>query len=278
MEPVSFESPYMKLFLLPLLVLLCSVEMPLAKSKVVATYKNHQVTDEQFSKYYESFSKDEPGFAGKELSSLTPEMRSAVLREYIKCLILEEKALEKRIDKSPDYRTRLDKYSKLLLRESFIEDSLKQKVNDSAIRGEYQAMLKKIRDNGEVKFQCMVFPTKDLAEKALADLSSGKTFAEVAKKLPSDQKSLDEAKYFSSGDLAPGVEEAVFALAVGKVSMPIDTGGSWCLIKVTDKRPVKQLPSFERLAPQIKQKLYLENRMRMIDSLMKESNVRIIVD
>jgi peptidyl-prolyl cis-trans isomerase C len=261
------------------LITLCCASAPLAKVvKVVATYKNRHVTEEQLLKHYDVLSQDEPAFASRTFSSLSPELRSAVLREYIKALILEEKATEKKIDKSPEYKARLDKYARLLLRESLIESSIKDKVTDESVRNEFQSLLKKIKENGEVKFQYMVFATKPLADKALAELHSGKSFAEIAKRLPAEQRALDESRYFSCGDLSPEIEGTVFGTDSGKVSSPVDTGSGWCLVKILDKRPVKQLPSFERLAPQIKQRLYLENRLRLVDALMQESNVKIMLD
>lgn len=260
------------------LTALCA-SAPLAKvSKIVATYRNHSVTEEQLLKHYEVLSQDEPIFASKTFSSLSPELRSAVLKEYIKALVLEEKAIEKKIDKSPEYKARLEKYAKLLLRESLIDDAVKDKVTDDSIRNEFQSLIKNIKENGEVKFQCIVFQTKPLADKALEELRSGKSFTEVAKKLPADQKSLDESRYFCSGDLSPEIESIVFGTDIGKISSSVPMGNGWGIIKVLDKRPVKQLPSFERLAPQIKQRLYLENRLRLMDSLMREANVKIMLD
>lgn len=266
--------------LLTLLVLaLCGLPgIHIAKSKVIAVYKNHHVTEDQFLKHYSSLAADEPSLASKEFSQLSPELKSALLKDYVKCLILEEEALKQKFDKSPEYKRKVEKYSKFLLREGFLEQCVKGRVSDEAIKNQYQLTVKKIKDNGEVKLQFMVFGTREGAETALSELRSGKNFRDVAKRLPPEQKSVDEARYFTCGELAPEMEAAVFGLAVGRCSNPIETASGWCIVKVVDKRPVKQLPSFDRMHAQIKQKLYLENRMRVVDNLSQSAEIRIMLD
>jgi peptidyl-prolyl cis-trans isomerase C len=78
----------------------------------------------------------------------------------------------------------------------------------------------------------------DEANHVLAELKTGKTFEELAKKYSSCPSGANggDLGFFGKGQMVKEFETAAFALNVGQVSQPVRTEFGWHLIKLTGKR------------------------------------------
>lgn len=83
---------------------------------------------------------------------------------------------------------------------------------------------------------------KQQAEKVLAEIKGGKTFADMAKKYSKDPGSKDKGGdlgFFSRDTMVKEFSEAAFSLAVGQISEPVKTDYGYHIIKVTGRKEAK---------------------------------------
>lgn len=88
-----------------------------------------------------------------------------------------------------------------------------------------------------------VAKAKHQIEQIRQELEAGADFAELAKKYSQDPGSAQnggDLGFFGRGQMVPEFEESAFALAVGAISEPVRTIFGFHLIKVEEKKPVRQ--------------------------------------
>ncbi|MCG8426834.1 MAG: SurA N-terminal domain-containing protein [Chromatiales bacterium] len=101
---------------------------------------------------------------------------------------------------------------------------------------------------------------KQAAEAALARIRTGEDFAAVAKELSQDPGSADlggDLGYFESGIMDDAFDKAVFSMAEGEISEPIQSSFGYHIIEVTGIRP-EQGKSYEEAKIDI-EKAYLRS-------------------
>jgi peptidyl-prolyl cis-trans isomerase C len=89
----------------------------------------------------------------------------------------------------------------------------------------------------EVRASHILVKTEQEAKDLYNEISSGKSFAEIAQEkslCPSGQNGGDLG-FFGKGMMVKPFEDAAFSLEVGELSQPIETQFGWHLIQVTDK-------------------------------------------
>jgi foldase protein PrsA len=89
-----------------------------------------------------------------------------------------------------------------------------------------------------------IFVTDEsMAQTILAELNSGRTFAELATQYSEDPSTKDqggEVGWFARGSIDPAVEEVAFSLTAGQFGGPVKIEGGYLLIQVTG-REVREL-------------------------------------
>ena len=92
--------------------------------------------------------------------------------------------------------------------------------------------------SNEIKASHILVKTEDEAKKLLEEISSGKSFADLAEEYslcPSGQNGGDLG-YFGRGMMVKSFEDAAFALGeIGEISSPVQTQFGWHLIQLTGK-------------------------------------------
>ena len=101
---------------------------------------------------------------------------------------------------------------------------------------------------------------KDVARNKIDDIlvkaTDGEDFAELAKEF-SEGPSKDnggDLGCFGRGQMVPPFEEAAFALGEGEISDVVETQFGYHIIKLTGRKPERQIP-FEEVEGQIRQSL-----------------------
>jgi len=119
---------------------------------------------------------------------------------------------------------------------------------------------------------------------AVVDLKAKKPFEEVAKQYSDGLKAEDGGNWgwTTRGSLAnERIERAIFGLAPGKISAPIETDDSYCLVRVIEHEEESYTP-FEDVQEAINQKLFSEARMaaadKVINDVLASASVRTIFD
>jgi len=245
--------------------------------KIIASCKNHQITEEQLSDFYQN-TNIFAAFNGKQFKELPSEVRKEILQIYLKRLVLEDAARESKIEKTEDYKKNFQLYSKFFLVQSFVEKKIQERLTDNAIEAAYKDLIKDLKDKGELRLQYLVFPSHEKALETSAKIKSGKSFAEIAKEVPKENKSPHalSGRYLRPWDLAPEILVVkAFALSVNQISDVISTDQGFYILQALDKREVKNMPSFAEAKHQIRDKLTAKYREELEESLMQQANVKI---
>jgi EpsD family peptidyl-prolyl cis-trans isomerase len=201
------------------------------------------------------------------------EGKKRFLDEVIKKEILYQEALKKGLDKSPEFKQKLEEFKKLTLISDLLEKEIMSKsgVSEQDMKDYYEKNKADFVATSQIKASHILVKTKEDAQKILERLNNGEKFEALAKEASIDKvsgKNGGELGYFSRGEMVPEFEKAAAMLKVGEVSKPVKTQFGYHIIKVTDKKtgPVVE---FERVKDIIAQKLSGERQKEAFDSYLE---------
>jgi len=201
------------------------------------------------------------------------EGKKRFLDEVIKKEILYQEALKKGLDKSPEFKQKLEEFKKLTLISDLLEKEIMSKsgVSEQDMKDYYEKNKADFVATSQIKASHILVKTKEDAQKILERLNNGEKFEALAKEASIDRvsgKNGGELGYFSRGEMVPEFEKAAAMLKVGEVSKPVKTQFGYHIIKVTDKKtgPVVE---FERVKDIIAQKLSGERQKEAFDSYIE---------
>ncbi len=201
------------------------------------------------------------------------EGKKRFLDEVIKKEILYQEALKKGLDKSPEFKQKLEEFKKLTLISDLLEKEImsKSSVSEQDMKDYYEKNKADFVATSQIKASHILVKTKEDAQKILERLNNGEKFEALAKEASIDRvsgKNGGELGYFSRGEMVPEFEKAAAMLNVGEVSKPVKTQFGYHIIKVTDKKtgPVVE---FERVKDIIAQKLSGERQKEAFDSYIE---------
>lgn len=122
------------------------------------------------------------------------------------------------------------------------------------IRAYYQANQERFNRPQQILAQHAVLPTRQLADKLLAEVAAGKDMGKAAAALGVPIDGGGAPAWLSRGHMPPELEKKVFALEQGKVAGPLASTYGFHVVRVIDKRPARRL-TVAQAAPEIKQVL-----------------------
>jgi peptidyl-prolyl cis-trans isomerase D len=139
------------------------------------------------------------------------------------------------------------------------------KVSEQELDDEYQASLADFKTNEERRVSHILLEFGDDEDAAqskikdiLAQVKSGKDFAQLAKQYSADTFSAEKGgdiDWFSKGMMDPAFEEAAYSLAnIGDVSDVVKSDFGFHIIKLTDIKP-EEITPFAEVKEQIEQKV-----------------------
>lgn len=196
----------------------------------------------------------------------SPELRQSILNRLVvhnvivqeaRRLKLEDGAEYKKIvsealadakktgeDKKPEFKQNLEIFKENLLEQAYSVYILeKQPVTDAEVNKEYNEMKAFYAGSQEVQLAEIVTRSKAAADKAHAELKSGKKFADVAGRYTIDEEGKKNGGmhegYINLKDLAvgaPPVHAAVSKLSKGQYTDVIAAGEIYTIFMVSDKR------------------------------------------
>jgi peptidyl-prolyl cis-trans isomerase C len=256
--------------------LLCSaVFAKQAEDKVLARFKNHQITETELSE----FCKD---MHGRKLQDLPVSAKKEILDIYLKTIVLEEAAKASKIEKTDEYKKRSQLFCKIFLIQAFVEKKIEERLTDNAIESAYKELIKNLKEKGELRLQYLFFASHEQAAQALSKIKSGKSFADVAKDLPKEHKSSKtlDTKYLRPYEmLAPQeLTEKAFALNVNQCSDVISTNQGFYIVHVLEKREIRQMPSFAEMKYFITERLATQYREELEENLIKQADIKKFLD
>lgn len=179
-----------------------------------------------------------------------------VLDRVIDGKLLSAKAEKDGLPSDPEVEQAIAKARELVLRDQLLRRTYEAAGTEAALQAAYEA--EKQRPDfayEEVNARHILVASKDEADKVLAELDAGRSFAELAKESSTDPGSKDKGGdlgWFRKEAMVAPFAEAAFTIPPGTVGKePVQTEFGWHVIEVVDKRT--HTPSFEEMRPQLQQ-------------------------
>jgi peptidyl-prolyl cis-trans isomerase C len=205
---------------------------------------------------------------------------SMVVRE-----IILEQAKKEGVDKSKEVAERLEDLRKRLIVETYLKKKVEEEaqISDAELKKFYDENKEKFKSGEQVKASHILVKTEKEAQDILAQLKSGASFEDLAKKHSADSTAAKggDLGWFSRGAMVPEFDKAVFSMKEGETSGIIKTQFGYHIIKVTGKRPAG-IRTFDEVKEQIKTTLLPAKQQeifqKMKDDLKKSAKVSIKED
>ncbi|MGZ4981436.1 MAG: peptidylprolyl isomerase [Methylobacter sp.] len=206
--------------------------------------------------------------------------KEKLVEELVQRELLVQDALQKQLDKSPEFIAQLEAAKKALLTQAELQNFIKANpVTDAEIKAEYDSKVAAEKGT-EYKARHILVKTEAEAKKLIAELDKGADFAKLANKYSLDAKESQnggDLGWFSAAQMVPPFSEAVAALEKGKYTKePVKTQFGYHVILKEDSRPVTP-PPLEAVKEQLTPFMQRKKVQGMIETLRNQAKVEILV-
>ena len=207
------------------------------------------------------------------------DLQSAPIRELLDEIIdqklLASEALAQDLDETEFGRRAIELARDRALGELLLEDEVRKRVTEDALRLLYDEQVRSSAPNFQVRVRHILVDSEDVAKAVLARLSRGEAFEAIAQDLSRDDKTREsggDLGFFGRGIMAPDFEAVAFATLTGEISEPFETDLGWHVLKVEDRRE-QAMPSFEELRPQLLRFLTYQTIQDLIERLRDKATI-----
>lgn len=236
------------------------------KGKIIARVGNSVLTDEELRRI----------IPPSLVQSVNPQM---IVELWVRRELMYQEAKKRNLDKKDYIKQRLEELKKDLIAQALAdEEASKVFVTNDEVRDYFS----KHKDEFlyEIKISQIVLGNEIAANEVYEKLKKGADFKSLAKERSIDPMKGEESKYLPRGTIDPGLEEIIFNLSTGEFTKPIQTpDGAWRIIKVVDKKKVKEEAKLEDWEKYIRELLEIRKKQeriaRFVDSLRTVYRVEI---
>ena len=189
----------------------------------------------------------------------TPELRNEVKQQLINRQVILQESARRGLDKTPQFKERMDAVRDDLLQQALIDDLAKQNpVSDAQVRAEYDKLKSALSGQKEVQARQIIVGSEAEANAVIAQLKKGGNFEAIAK-----QKSKDPAAKQNGGELGWGnlgvmakpLADSLKPLGKGQYTQqPFKSDLGWHIFKVENVRDAK-VPQFDEVKPQLSRQM-----------------------
>ena len=186
-----------------------------------------------------------------------------------------EDARRQNLHDTPQFKEQIARIEEQVLQRMALSKVIADKVGDAEVKARYEAKAKKLADVELIKVRHNLVKTEDGAKAIIAELKNGGDFAELAKKKSTGPSATDggDLGFFGKGQMVPAFEKAACALNAGAFSeTPVKTQFGWHVIKVEERKKA-DIPSFEEMAPEIRDRLSQDAGSAYIKELRKGARI-----
>jgi len=206
--------------------------------------------------------------------------KEKLVEELVQRELLVQDALQKQLDKSPEFIAQLEAAKKALLTQAVLQNFIKANpVTDAEIKAEYDSKVAAEKGT-EYKARHILVKTEAEAKKLIAELDKGADFSKLANKHSLDAKESQnggDLGWFSAAQMVAPFSEAVAALEKGKYTKaPVKTQFGYHVILKEDDRPVTP-PPLEAVKEQLTPFMQRKKVQSMIEGLRNQAKVEVLV-
>lgn len=206
--------------------------------------------------------------------------RSMLVDALIELRLVAEAARAANVADQETYKRQIAFFEAQTLRSLFVEQQVAATVTDTAVRAAYDEQVAKIPPVPERRLRHILLRNEAEALDVIEALKSGRPFAELAQ-----ERSVDEVSKAKGGDLGfvaegqimPEIDAAAALLEPGQFTQtPVVTAFGFHVVLVEENRN-RPAPSFETVAPQIRQALEAQEERRILSDLRAGALVEKLV-
>jgi peptidyl-prolyl cis-trans isomerase C len=212
---------------------------------------------------------------------MSPEQKKDYLLSFASDLVIAVSEAEKRgLANNADFKAKLAYFRQKLLVETMLNEETKAKVNEAETRKVYDAEMKKLTPEEEVRARHILVENEAEAKDIAAKLKAGADFAALAKEKSKDPGSAAEGGdlgYFAKGQMVKEFADTAFAQKNGETSEPVKSQFGYHIIRTEDHR-TKPVPTFEQVKGQIEDYLTRKTQAELIQKLRAEAKIEKIGD
>ena len=176
-----------------------------------------------------------------------PAVYPALLQRAVDARLIARAGRAAGYAENEQVKSRLRAVEGRIVSEVFVNDRVRAKVTEEAVRAEYEARKDELAGGDQVKARHILLETEEDARAIVEELAQGADFAELAADRsvgPSAEKGGDLG-WFGQGQMVEEFAGAAFALAPGDITTePVKTQFGWHVILVEDRRDAAP-PPFE---------------------------------
>lgn len=188
--------------------------------------------------------------AGTELAQMAPEVSSALLDQYLEEVLLSEYAALRGVEipadviatavrKDPgstaaEKRDQIRRAQLVSTATATVQDPAPEQVRDYYLKRNHE-----FATNEEIHVRQILVKDEDLANKVVAELNQGASFAEISEKhsIAPNAASGGDIGFVSRGELPKVFEEEIFKMTPGGPSQVIRTDSTFHIFQVDARRP-----------------------------------------
>jgi len=220
------------------------------------------------------------GLVGEgEPLDITSNLFRRVLDEVVDQKLLAREAERRGLDNSALAQRRLEATRERILGDMLVENVVNGAISDQAVQTLYQEQLRLARTSEEIRVRLILSRSRPEADAVIGILGQGASFEAVAQ-----ERSIDEATRFSSGDLGYSTADVMpqaYASALrdapaGSTVGPFQTEGGWAVLRVEDRRR-ESPPTLDQARPQIVRYLTYESVRQLLEELRGKARVDVLL-
>jgi peptidyl-prolyl cis-trans isomerase C len=199
-----------------------------------------------------------------------------IVDEIINEKLIDAAAAKADVQKTPEFQQRLEASKAQLVKQMYLESYLKNKVDDKAVKAEYEKFKKDNKGKEEVHARHILLKTEDEAKQVIKDLNDGAKFEDLAKERSTDPsaKNGGDIGYFAKDELIPAFSDAAFKLKPGTYTKePVKSQFGYHVIYVIDKRE-RVVPDLKTVEAAIRNKLGQDAVKQLLTNLTAKADIK----
>lgn len=245
-----------------------------AEAKILASVGAEKITIDDFK---ERLAELPPQFQGYYASE---KGKNKFLDQLIQERLFYLEAKKKGVAKEKEIAEAIERARKNIIVSYYVNKVLKNVVvNDKELKKYYNKNRSKYISPAKVRASHILVESKQKALEIIKKIKAGGNFEALAKKYSKDPNASETAdvSWFEKGQMVEAFEKAAFALAVGKISVPVQTQYGYHVIKVTEKMPQKQ-KTFEQVKATIREELLRQAQNDKLDKMVAKLKTKTQVN
>lgn len=217
---------------------------------------------------------------GKIPADKQAEVFPMAVNQIINEKLVDMAATSSKVAESADFKKRIDIIHAQLVKQIYLEDQIKDKISEKAIKAEYAKFKKENEGQMEIHARHILVPTEEEAKQVIKDLDSGAKFEDLAKKRSSGPTADGggDLSWFIKTEMVKEFSDAAFEVKPGAYTKtPVKTQFGWHVINVLEKRE-RKIPELAAVEGPITQKLGQEAMAELINGLRAKADIALFDD